>query len=152
MKWWVAGLFALAACKPGAPHPVAIAAEETIDQPREVVYQAALQALSDQSLPIRSTDPDNGVLESDYFDVAQYERDATNSYTPSERMIRITITVGLDTIKVQDAHIAIRAMYAPFSDPEGQTKRSERAIPKSHPGMEVVKALMADVKNKTRHN
>lgn len=147
---WIAGLLALAACKPGAPHPIAVAAQETIDQPTNVVYQAALQAFADQSLPIRSTDPDGGVLESEYFDVAQFERGDMSGYTAAERMIRIRVMIGLDSVKVQDAHIAIQAIYSPYSDPESQTKRSERAIPSSHPGMEVVKALMAAVKARTK--
>jgi hypothetical protein len=147
----VAGILALAACKPGTPRPIPVAAEETIDQPTTVVYQAALQAFADQSLPIRSTDPDKGVLESEYFDVGQFEREVSG-YTPAERSIRIRVMVGLDSVRVQDAHIAMQAIYSPFSDPESQTKRSERAIPKSHPGMEIVKALMAAVKEKTKHN
>jgi hypothetical protein len=144
-----AGLLVLAACRPGTPRPMALAADEAIKAPPNVVYQAALAAFTDQGLPLRSNDAEHGVLESEYFDVSQYRQEAVD-YPPNERFARLRVLVGPDTTRMDGSRIGIQAIYSPFSDPTTVARRSERAIPKGHPAMEIVKAILDAVKSRTR--
>jgi hypothetical protein len=143
------GLLVLAACHPGAPRPLPLAADEVIKAPPDVVYQAALAAFTDQGLPLRSNDPEHGVLESEYFDVSQYRQEAID-YPPNERFARLRVLVGPDTSRMEGSRIGVQAIYSPFSDPTAVARRSERAIPKGHPAMEIVKSIMDAVKARTR--
>ncbi|HEY2825492.1 MAG TPA: hypothetical protein VGI83_08110 [Gemmatimonadales bacterium] len=146
----MAGFLALASCRPGAPHPVALAADEALKAPPNVVYDAALATFTEFALALKSNDPERGVLESEYFDVTTVRPEARD-YPDAERFIRIRVLVGPDTLHASGSRLGVQAIYSPFGDPTaGTTRRSERAIPKSHPGMEVVKALVESVKQKTR--
>lgn len=150
MRRLLAGLLVLAACKPGAPRPFPLAADEAIHAPMEVVYQAALASFTEQGLPLRVNDAEHGVLESDYFDVTQYRQEEASSYPPNERLVRIRILVGPDTTRAASSRVGIQALYSPFSDdPTNTTRRSERAVPKGHPAMEIVKAIVTGIKQKT---
>ena len=148
---WVVGLLALTACRPGAPRPIALAADEALKAPSNVVYDAALATFTELGLALKSNDPDRGVLESEYFDVTQIHPEARD-FPPAERSIRIRVLVGPDTAHGQGTRLGVQAIYSPFGDPNaGMTsRRSERAIPNGHPGMEIVKSLVDAVKQKTR--
>ena len=145
------GLLALTACRPGAPHPVALAADEALKAPPSVIYDAALATFTELGLALKSTDAEHGVLESEYFDVTQIRPEARD-YPPAERLIRIRVMVGPDTTRAEGARFGVQAIYSPFGDANAgaTSRRSELAVPKGHPGMEVVKTLVDAVKQKTR--
>ena len=148
-RWWVgAALLTLAACRPGAPRPIPMAFDEVLKAPQNVVFQTMLQEFADQGLPLRSAQPDPGILETDYFDVSQF-RQGAQDYPPNERLVRIRVLVGPDSVSL-GTRMGVQVIYTPFGDPMGSTRRGERAVPKNHPVMEMVKAMVEDLKNKTR--
>jgi hypothetical protein len=131
------------ACSSGKPRPVAPAAEEIIAARPGIVHAAALSAVTDLGLPLRFMDPAGGVIETDYVDIITYRRDATQ-YSAPERLVRFRIVVMAHE-STPASRFTVYGLYSPFRTGLSNTRRGERAIPRDHPAMDLVRRMVQSV-------
>jgi hypothetical protein len=131
-------------CTSAKPRPVPAAAEEVVSAPPAVSYAAALKALTDLGLPLRSADQAGGVIETEYVDIIQYRQDA-GQYPMTERLVRLRVNVTAHEA-APASRLAVYAVYAPFRSGLSEGRRGERAIPKDHPGMDLVRRIVGQVR------
>ena len=138
-----AAVVAVAGCVSSGPRPVPPSAEEIIDARLPVARSAALRAVTNLGLPLRTSEA-SGQVETNYVDIASY-RPAANQYPQAERLVRFIVSVRQDP-NGSGSEVAIRALYNPFRTGLSDTRRGERGVPRSHPAMEVVEELMREIR------
>lgn len=139
------GAAALAACVTHTkPRPIPPIVDEMIQASGSVVRAAALQAASDQGIPIQSVDTDRGEIDTKYFDIGQFIQ-AASDYPQTERLVRIRMVIRVDP-RGSGTRLIIQGIYAPFQNEFGMSHRNERSIPKHHPAVSLIKALAARAK------
>jgi hypothetical protein len=109
-----------------------------------VVHAAAVRAVTDLGLQLRFTDAAAGIIETDYVDMTQFRPDA-GQYPPAERLVRLRINVTAHEASPA-SRLAVFAVYAPFRTGLSDVRRGERAIPKDHPGMDLVRRIVEQVR------
>lgn len=146
MKRAVLILISVAACVRPGSLSITPAVEEKLDASFRLTHASALQALSDQGLPLRIADAARGVIETDYFDIVTYRADAS-AYPRSERLVRLRVIVAADSV-TRGSTLAIQAIYSPFSTGTGRavTRRDERATPRDHPANVLARQIARDTK------
>jgi len=138
------GLLGAAACVSGTLRPVRPGAEFQVDASPPAALEVALGAVTALGLPLRLHDPEAGVVETNYTDIVQYYPEASQ-FPLGERLVRFRLIVVLaDT--GYGSTVAIEARYSPFMTGGDDTSRNrERAIPRDHPAMEMVRELQAAI-------
>jgi hypothetical protein len=131
-------------CTSATPRPVPAAAEEVVSGPPAVVHAAAVRAVTDLGLQLRYTDAAAGIVETDYVDMIQFRPDA-GQYPAAERLVRLRINVTPHEA-APASRLAVYAVYAPFRTGLSNVRRGERAIPKDHPGMDLVRRIVEQVR------
>jgi hypothetical protein len=119
-------------------------AEEVMPASPTVVFQAALKAVTGQGLPLREANEAARVIQTDYVDVASFDPAGASQYPMPERLVRFRVLVGANPDGT-GAVIAFFGIYSPFRVGIGTTERNERAIPRDHPAMAVVRKMRDDV-------
>jgi len=132
------------ACVSSGPRPLRPAAEEVVDASARLAWTAALQAVTDQGLPIRLSDPENRTIETDLVDVAEYRQEAMQ-YPYAERIVRFRILVTVDS-ESDDARVLFFGMYSPFQTGLSNARRNEREIPRDHPAMRLIRDMASQVR------
>lgn len=123
-------------------------AEEVMAADVAQTHRAAVGAVTDLGLPLRLADPIGGVVETDYVDIATYQPQA-GVYPMAERLVRFRIVAVPHEAGLTASRLAVYALYAPFRTSVGTSRQGERAIPRDHPGMELVRRIVADVRKAT---
>lgn len=146
---------AIAACattsRPGATQPAGrtmpAVAKALINASVDVTFNATVTAFSDAPIETRLVDPDNGVVESPYFDVARYEWRAEQLPT-AERLVRLRVTVLPDTLG-RGSRVAVYAIYQP-NRVAGMTqgRATERSVPSDHPVTAFANKLLSKIEEK----
>lgn len=131
------------ACSSGRSRPIAPSAEEVVAARPAVVHAAAVGAITDLGLPLRFLDESAGIIETDYVDILMFRPDATQ-YTPAERLVRFRIAVAAHE-SGPASRLTVFALYAPFRTGLSNVRRGERAIPRDHPGMDLVRRMVQRV-------
>lgn len=134
-------------CRAGGPRPLRPSAEEVVAARAPLVHAAAIRAVTDLGLPLRFTDPAAGVVETDYVDIASYRQDAIQYPTP-ERLVRLRI-MAVPHEETPATRLTIFCVYAPFRSGLGDVRAAERAVPRDHPGMELVRRIVEQVRKST---
>lgn len=119
-------------------------AEEVFQASPRVTWTAALQAVTDEGLPLRTSDIDAGQVETEYVDVTSYQPEASQ-YPLAERLVRFRVLVAIDP-EGDGSRLGVLGIYSPFSTGLSNTRRSERAIPRDHPAMEIVRSIVRRVR------
>jgi hypothetical protein len=114
--------------------------EEVMPASPAVVFQAAVKATTDQGLPLREAEPSTRVIQTDYVDISSFDPMGSSQYPPSERLVRFKVLVSPDP-KGAGSVIAIFGIYAPFRTGYSTSERNERAVPRDHPAMGVVREM-----------
>jgi len=109
-----------------------------------VTYQAALEAVTNQGLPLREADLSTRAIQTDYVDVASFEPLGASQYPAAERMVRFRVLVGPNP-QGPGSVVAIFGIYAPFRLGISTSERNERAIPHDHPAMSLVHRIRDDI-------
>jgi hypothetical protein len=105
-----------------------------------VTHASAVRAVTDLGLSLRYLDEPTGVVETDYVDILTYRPDATQ-YSVPERLVRFRIVVTPDT-SGPASRLTVFGLYAPFRTGLSNVRRGERAIPRDHPGMDLVRRMV----------
>jgi hypothetical protein len=135
----------LAACvRSSAPKALAPSIEETVDGSPSVTFQAALRSITAQGLPLREADPVTRVIQTQFVDMTEYDRQTAAQYPASERAVRFKILIAPNP-NGRGSSLAIFGLYAPFRSGYVTSERNERTIPRDHPGMTIVKRLRDDI-------
>jgi hypothetical protein len=124
------------------------AAEEVTAASVSRTYAAALRAVTDLGLPLRMADQAGGVIETDYVDIAAYDPLA-QQYPAPERLVRFRVLSLPHDAGPESSRLTVFAIYAPFREARGTSRQGERAIPRDHPGMDLVRRMVADVRRAT---
>lgn len=132
------------ACASSGPRPLRPAAEEVVDASARLAWTAALQAVTDQGLPLRLSDPDTRTIETDLVDVAEYRPEA-NQYPYAERLVRFRVLVTVDP-EGEGARVLFFGIYSPFQTGLANTRRNEREIPRDHPAMRLIRDMASKVR------
>jgi hypothetical protein len=119
-------------------------AEEAIPASPSVTFQAAVKAVTDQGLPLRDAQPSTRVIQTDYVDILSFDPMGAAQYPTSERLVRFRVIVGPNP-EGAGSVVAIYGIYAPFRTGFGTSDRNERAIPRDHPAMRIVRRIRDDV-------
>ncbi|MDH3496462.1 MAG: hypothetical protein OER21_06850 [Gemmatimonadota bacterium] len=130
----------VAACVRTGARPVAPVLEEVIRGRPAVTFAAALQAVTDKGLPLRQSDLDAGLIETNYVDLASYDPLGAGDYPVAERQVRFRLVIAPDTASI-GSRVAIFVVYTPFRTGISTSERNERAIPRDHPGMAIAREL-----------
>lgn len=139
----VPGLALLAACVSSGPRPIPPVAEEVVPAPVSVTRAAVRQGVSNLGLPLRASEVE-GQVETAYVDIASY-RAESSQYPYRERLVRFVVSARPDQNSA-GTQVAVLAIYDPFRTGLTATRRGERAIPRSHPAMDVVRELMEEIR------
>lgn len=140
----VGAAVALAACVHSAPKTLAPSIEETVNGTPDATFQAALQSVSNQGLPIREADPASRVIQTEYVDMSQYDPQGASQYPASERVVRFKVLIAPNP-NGPGSSVAIFGVYSPFTIGFATSERNERTIPKDHPGMRIVRRIRDDI-------
>ena len=139
----------LAACvSSSGPKPLKPSLEETFPAEQAVVYQAALKAVTDKGLPLREAAPDTRVIQTDYVDIASFDPLGASQYPASERLVRFRILIA-PSQEGPGSAVAIFGIYAPFRTGYSTSERNERAIPRDHPAMGMVRDIRETIAKAT---
>lgn len=133
-----------AACGSSGPRPLRPAAEEVVDASARLAWTAALQAVTDQGLPLRLSDLETRIIETDLVDIAEYRPEA-RQYPYAERLVRFRILVAVDP-EGEGARVLFFGLYSPFQTGLSNTRRNEREIPRDHPAMRLIRDMAAKVR------
>lgn len=146
MRWEAFGAAALVVGCAGSSAPKAFkpTLEERVTASPSTVFQAAVKAVSDEGLPLREADPAGRVIQTDYVDMQTFDPLGASQYPASERLVRFRILIAANQ-EAAGSVIAIFGIYAPFRTGYSTSERNERAIPRDHPGMQLVRDLWADI-------
>ena len=136
---WLAGL---AACYPATTRPdiVPVPGAEQVELELTVpqATRALAVALDGDSIPVARTEPDDGWLETPWFDIA--------TLRPTSHR-----AVGLDVVKVRafvdpgrpnHSVIHVETVYRPRLDPSDLERELEQQVPRGHPVAARVKAVL----------
>lgn len=137
-------LLAAGCVRSGGPRTLTPSVEEVMPATPAVVFQAALKAVTDQGLPIREASEGTRVIQTDYVDVSSFDPAGSALYPANERLVRFRVLVSPDP-QGRGAAVAIFGIYAPFRTGFSTSERNERAIPRDHPAMVVVRRIRDDV-------
>jgi len=142
MRLTLPGAVVLAAGCVGASGPKALnpSVEEVMPASPTVVFQAALKATTDQGLPLREAEPATRVIQTDYVDISSFDPMGSSQYPPSERLVRFKVLVSPNP-QGAGSVVAIFGIYAPFRTGYSTSERNERAVPRDHPAMGIVRQL-----------
>src|SRR6266576_6646357 len=108
-----------------------------------VTLRATLNVLSDQGVGLRLADEDAGRIESEYFDVTQFQPEAQN-YPPAERQIRMNFQIRPDTLG-RGSILLISTVYQPFNVGVAGSRRRDHLGPSDHPGATYTKKILAKI-------
>ena len=127
-------------CVTSGPKALKPSVQEVMPASRSVVFQAALKAVTDQGLPLREAEPTNGVIQTNYVDISSFDPMGSSQYPASERLVRFRILIGANP-EGAGSVIAIFGIYAPFRSGFSTSERNERAVPRDHPAMGLVRSM-----------
>jgi hypothetical protein len=142
MRLAVPGAVVLVAGCVGSSGPKALkpSLEEVMPASPSVVFQAAVKAVTDQGLPLREAEPTTRVIQTDYVDISSFDPMGSSQYPASERLVRFRLLVGSNP-QGDGSVVAIFGIYAPFRSGYSTSERNERAVPRDHPAMGVVREM-----------
>jgi len=119
-------------------------AEEVIEASQRVLWTASLRALTNQGLPLRFSDPDEGIIETEYVDISQFQQ-AAAQYPSAERLVRFRFLLREDP-EGEGTVLAVQGIYSPFRSGLSNTRRGERAVPRDHPAAGLIQRMVADAR------
>jgi hypothetical protein len=145
MRLLLAGAAVLtAACVGPSTRTIRPSVEEVMSSSPSLAFQAALKAVTDQGLPLREAEPSTRVIQTDYVDISSFDPMGASQYPGTERLVRFRVLVGPNP-KGAGSMVAIFGLYAPFRTGFSTSERNERAIPRDHPAMAVVRRIRDDI-------
>jgi len=140
-------LAVLAACQGPAtkatPTTANVTVRKIINASVHVTTRATLNVLSDQGVGLRLVDDDAGRVETEYFNVTQFQPEAQN-YPPAERLIRMNFQIRPDTLG-RGSILLVSTVYQPFSVGVAGSRRREHLVPSDHPGATYTKKILAKI-------
>ncbi len=125
------------------PAPANATVRKIVSASVHVTLRATLNVLSDQGVGLRLADEDAGRIESEYFDVTQFQPEAQN-YPPVERQIRMNFQIRPDTLG-RGSILLISTVYQPFNVGVAGSRRREHLVPSDHPGATYTKKILAKI-------
>lgn len=131
-----------AACFPTTTRPHLTLVPEALTAEIELFVPAATRALAvaldTDSLPVSRTEPDDGWLETPWFDAATLQPTTARVVGTDVVKIRAFVEPG----RANHSIITIEAVYRPLLDPSRDGRELERHLPAEHPVALRVKATM----------
>lgn len=143
MKRWAVGFLALAACYPSTtrpaltPVPDAALVEWDLFVP-EAMRTLAL-ALDADSIPVSRTEPDDGWLETSWFDARTLK--PTKRRPLGEEVVRLR--AWAEPSRPNHSAVTVELVYRPVADPSRDGRTLERQVNAAHPVAQRVSALLA---------
>jgi len=131
-------------CTSSAPRPISPAAEEILASTVAETHAAAVRAVSGLGLPIRVAEVADGVVETDYVDIASFRPEAAQ-YPMAERLVRFRVAVIAHESNPA-TRMTVYAIYSPFRTGLTNVRRGERAVPPDHPAMSLVRRMVTEVR------
>lgn len=129
----VCALVAIGACYPTttrphfSPQPTAAVVIVELFVP-QATRELAL-ALDADSIPVRRTEPGDGWLESEWFDIRTMRRTSRRHLGPEIVKVRAFI----DPDKANHSAVMIETVHIPIADPSRDERSLERQVPATHP-------------------
>lgn len=143
-----AALAALAAmaCYPTTTRPHLTPLPDAITAELELFVPAATRALAvaldTDSIPVSRTEPDDGWLETPWFDATTLQPTDARVLGPDVVKVRAFVEPG----RPNHAVITVETVYRPLADPSREGRALERHVPGAHPVANRVRAVMEKVK------
>ena len=143
MKWPLLAALLVAACYPTTtrpsltPLPEAAVAEWELFVP-EAMRTLAL-ALDADSIPVSRTEPDDGWLETPWFDAATLR--PTTRRPLGEGVVRLR--AWADPARPNHSAVTVEVVYIPAADPSREGRALERQVSVAHPVAQRVALVMA---------
>lgn len=95
---------------------------------REATQQLAI-ALDAEKVPVRRTEPRDGWLETDWFDVKTLQ--PTSARRLGDQVVKLRAWV--DPSRPNYSLITVESVYRPLADPSRDDRSLERVVPGDHP-------------------
>ena len=136
---WPLGLGVLLGCFPTttrpafSPLPSAAMTEVELGVPEAT--RALALALHADSIPVRRTEPKDGWLESDWFDVRTLKPTTQRRLGPDVVKVRAWIDPTHPSVKGDSVHstITVETVYRPVADPSRADRELDKQVPSTHP-------------------
>ena len=123
----------LAACYPATSRPVFVPMPEAATREVELSVTEATQqlaiALDAERVPVRRTEPRDGWLETDWFDIKTLK--PTSARRLGDQVVKLRAWV--DPGKPNYSQITVESVYRPLADPSRDDRSLERVVPNDHP-------------------
>lgn len=137
---------ALAACYPTTTRPHLVPVPEALTAEIELFVPAATRALAvaldADSIPVSRTEPDDGWLETPWFDATTLQPTTARILGPDVVKVRAIIEPG----RPNHATITIEVVYRPLADPSQDGRALERHVSGEHPVANRVRMVVEGLK------
>lgn len=137
---------ALAACYPTTTRPHLVPVPEALTAELELFVPAATRALAvaldADSIPVSRTEPDDGWLETPWFDAATLQPTTARILGPGVVKVRAIIEPG----RPNHAMITIEVVHRPLADPSQDGRALERHVAGEHPVANRVRRVVEGLK------
>lgn len=139
-------LATLAACYPTTTRPHLVPLPEALSAELDLFVPAATRALAvaldGDSIPVSRTEPDDGWLETPWFDAATLQPTSARILGPGVVKVRAIIEPG----RPNHATITVEVVHRPFADPSQDGRALERHVSGEHPVANRVRMVVERLK------
>lgn len=137
---------ALAACYPTTTRPHLVPVPEALTAEIELRVPAATRALAvaldTDSIPVSRTEPEDGWLETPWFDAATLQPTTARILGPNVVKVRAIIAPG----RPNHAILTIEVVHRPLADPSQDGRALERHVSGEHPVANRVRMVVEALK------
>lgn len=143
MRWPTVAVLLMAACYPTTTRPSLTPLPEAPVAEWELFVPDAMRtlalALDTDSIPVSRTEPDDGWLETPWFDAA------TLRPTPRRPLGEgvVKLRAWADPARPNHSAVTVEVVYRPAADPSREGRALERQVSVAHPVAQRVAAVMA---------
>jgi hypothetical protein len=142
VKRWTLVLLLTAACYPTTTRPALTPVPEALIAEWELFVPQAMRtlalALDADSIPVSRTEPEDGWLETPWFDARSYQ--PVTRRPLGEETVRIR--AWADPARPNHSAITLEIVYRPVADPSREGRTLERQVNAAHPVAQKVAAMM----------
>lgn len=135
-------LLGLAGCYPTTTRPALTPVPDAVTVELELFVPAATRALAlaldTDSIPVSRTEPDDGWLETPWFDAATLQPTGRRVLGPEVVKVRAFVEPG----RPNHAVVTVETVYRPLADPSRPGRALERHVPGAHPVANRVRAAV----------
>lgn len=145
-------LIGVMACYPSTTRPALTPVPDAVTTEWDLFVPQAMRvlalALDADSIPVSRTEPDDGWLETPWFDATTLQ--PTKARPLGDNVVRLR--AWAEPSRPNHSAITIEVVYRPLADPSREGRALDRQVPITHPVAQRVKLVMATLNKEYGEN